>query len=306
MKKLFLSLFFLGLAFYMLIFPERAYDAASGALLLCAKAILPTLFVFMVCSNFFVLSGFGKIIKKPLSCVMQPIFGINGAGALAVVLGLISGYPVGAVCVCGLYEAKDITKNEAERLLGFTNNSGPLFIIGSVGTVMLQNKALGYFLCGIHIISAFMSGIVLRAFGRGKNCEKQSNTSVSISLSEAIGDSVKNALLNVLTVCAYTVLFSVIISMIFFAFGENKLTLLLSGMVEMTNGIQKLSLTVENIKNILPQIAFLLGFGGICVHLQVMNVTKKANLNLKYYFLGKCLHAFFSALISFTLTRFVM
>lgn len=306
MKRIVLSAGFLCIVFYMLIFPESTYAAALDALLICAKALLPTLFVFMVCSNFFVLSGFGKIIKKPFEVVMQPFFGISGAGALAVALGLISGYPVGAVCVCGLYEKNDITKNEAERLLGFTNNSGPLFIIGSVGTVMLQNKNYGYFLCAVHIVSAVISGMVLRAFREKKSGKEKISSSESISLSDAVTESVKNALSGILTVCAYTVLFSIIISMWMFVAGKSPVSLFLSGMIEMSNAIQKLTAAGENIKNLLPQISFLLGFGGMCVHLQVMNVTKKHKLNLKYYFTGKCLHAIFSVIISFALTRVIM
>lgn len=47
-------------------------------------------------------------------------------------MGIISGYPVGAKIVTEFRKNGECTKAEAERLLAFTNNSGPLFIIGTV------------------------------------------------------------------------------------------------------------------------------------------------------------------------------
>lgn len=38
------------------------------------------------------------------------------------------------------------TVQEAERLLAFTNNSGPLFIIGTVGIVLFGNTRNWYFI----------------------------------------------------------------------------------------------------------------------------------------------------------------
>ena len=44
----------------------------------------------------------------------------------------ISGYPMGAKIVTDLRTNNNCTKDEGERMLCFTNNSGPLFIIGTV------------------------------------------------------------------------------------------------------------------------------------------------------------------------------
>ncbi len=55
-----------------------------------------------------------------------------GIGAYAFIMGIISGYPVGASIVTEFRNSGECSKAEAERLLSFTNNSGPLFIIGTV------------------------------------------------------------------------------------------------------------------------------------------------------------------------------
>ena len=53
-------------------------------------------------------------------------------GSFPFIMGIISGYPVGAKIVCNMRSEGKLSKVEAERLLSFTNNSGPLFIIGTV------------------------------------------------------------------------------------------------------------------------------------------------------------------------------
>ena len=63
---------------------------------------------------------------------MRLLFNVPGEGAFALILGTISGYPVGAKIISIFKEQKLCTDVECERLLSFTNNSGPLFIVGTV------------------------------------------------------------------------------------------------------------------------------------------------------------------------------
>lgn len=66
----------------------------------------------------------------------------HGIGAYAFIMGIISGYPVGAKIVTEFRKNGDCSKAEAERLLAFTNNSGPLFIIGTIGISMFGDTLI--------------------------------------------------------------------------------------------------------------------------------------------------------------------
>ncbi len=311
LKRAFCYVFFIFVILYMIIFPQSAISEAKRAVILCGEAILPTLFVFLVCSQFLINTGFAKILKKPFAKIMYPLFGINGSGALCVLAGYISGYPVGAVCTCELYKKGDLKRNEAERLLGFCNNAGPLFIIGSVGTAMLKSRSAGYVLWLSHILASVICGMILRLFSRGKmGNETNDFQSESISLVSAVSESVKNAVEIILNICANTVFFSVVISILFRFAGVSRLSVVLGGMIEMTNAINKMCVLKNYLfssgAGILPYIAFVLGFGGICVHLQVAGVVRKTDLSLKLYFLGKTMHAFFSFAAAYALTKLIM
>lgn len=52
-------------------------------------------------------------------------------------------------------------QNEAERMLAFTNNSGPLFIIGTVGILLFGNTSIGILLFITHLLSSITVGLIL-------------------------------------------------------------------------------------------------------------------------------------------------
>ena len=82
-------------------------------------------------------------------------------GGFAFTMGLISGYPVGAKIVSDFREKRLITKDEGERLLCFTNNSGPLFILSTVGIALFGDTKTGLLLLLTHILACITVGIIL-------------------------------------------------------------------------------------------------------------------------------------------------
>ena len=82
-----------------------------------------------------------------------------GSGAFALSMGMTSGYPTGAKITTDLYENGELTKIEAERLLSFTNTSGPLFIISSCGVGMFKSPQIGLLLFITHILGSLTTRI---------------------------------------------------------------------------------------------------------------------------------------------------
>ena len=77
---------------------------------------------------------------------------------------------------------------------------------------------------------------------------------------------------------------------------SNLLVGTLSGIIEFTNGLSKISqVHLKNISINIILSAFVLGFGGISVTLQVLNIVSKNNLSIKKYLLGKVLQGIIAA-----------
>lgn len=255
---------------------------------------------------------------------MKPIFNVPGESAVAMILGTISGYPVGAKVVCNLKKQKVISKIEAERLISYTNNSGPLFILGTVGIALFGDKRIGIILLVSHILASVLVAYCFRFWKKDKidisYMETKFNSQITplkvSDMGEILGNSIKNAISSILLIGGFVVIFSVILSIletsgileicsqILAGFGIKKEISLgiLSGIIELTNGVNKVALLSNSYYTLSILIAsFLLGFGGISVLMQVYSIIVKEDISIKPYLYGKILQGIFSACITFIL-----
>lgn len=130
-KRNFLALTFLAFTFCLLLFSPYNLPAVKTGLTLWAGSVVPSLFPFFVSTELLMHTNIVYFLGRLLERFMKPLFRIRGEGAFGFIMGLISGYPVGAKIACRFRENQICSKTECERLLSFTNNSGPLFIIGT-------------------------------------------------------------------------------------------------------------------------------------------------------------------------------
>jgi sporulation integral membrane protein YlbJ len=261
---------------------------------------------------------------------MKPLFNIRGEGSFALIMGIISGYPIGAKIATQFRENNVCSKEECERLLSFTNNSGPLFIIGTVGISMFGNSTIGLLLFITHILACITVGILFRFWKYNSNSfkddylnsynkkSKKNNDLSFSSLGEIIGNSITNSISTIMMIGGFVVLFSVVISILNSSKVISVLSLLLvplfnmlniptsfispflTGLVEITNGINIISsIPMKMISVNIIFTSFLLGFGGVSILLQVFSIVSKTDLSIKPYVIGKLLHGIFAAFYTY-------
>lgn len=276
---------------------EKAVMYAQKSAGLCADMLLPSLFPFFVCSGLLIYSGFCESTSKIFAPLMKPLFNVNPNGSAAFVLGIISGYPLGAVTVCNLYEGFYISKAEAERMLGFCNNSGPLFILGAVGTGLYSGLHTGVMLYAVHIAAALLTGIAMRFYKKDDFSAPYAKIAVKKeSPAAGFGDVLENSVRSMLNVCGTVIFFGVISGLVLdFVNLDDGYEALLGGILELSGGVKGIAElnTDFRIKMILS--AFAVGFAGIGVHVQVLAAVSKCGLSMKPYIAGKLFHGCVSA-----------
>ena len=161
LKRSVLTIAFTCFLIFLVVFSKNNLTATKNGLILWTNSIIPSIFPFLIATELLNYTNIAKLLGKLLKNVMKPLFNIPGEGAYALIMGLISGYPVGAKIALDLYENNICTKSEAERMLSFTNNSGPLFIIGTVGILLFGNSLVGILLLLTHILSCTTIGIIM-------------------------------------------------------------------------------------------------------------------------------------------------
>lgn len=300
MKKIIIYSALILLTLLIILNPTHAIGYALDGLGICYEVIIPSLFPFFVCSGLLIYSGFSDSLSKVMHPVMKPLFNIGGAGASAFVLGILSGYPLGAVTACRLYEASYLSKSETERLLAFCNNSGPLFILSAVGISMYHSIQLGAILYASHIISAIIVGILMRGYNKEKHSAPRLTVSTkSMSAGEVFRTAISNSVNSILTVSGVIIFVSVVSKLLLELIPATGIfhTLLLGGL-EFVSGISELSgINVPEIAQLMLA-SWIVGFAGLSVHLQVMAVIAGHGLSLVPYIIGKVMHGLISALLT--------
>lgn len=289
----------------------QVIESCRGALKLCSELILPSLFPFFVLSGLLSRLGFPMYLGKFLAPAASRLFRVSGMGVSALFIGLCGGYPMGAAYIADMHQNKLISSREAEKLLAFCNNSGPAFIVGAAGVGVFASAGIGLMLYGVHICAALITGLMMRG-----SEPPSSAASVSIepqSLSQALPEAVRQAVISVLNVCGFVVCFMVFTGLLdangFFSLLSGWLSsrlgtelhwtrALLAGFFELGSGVGALSGLAATPLN-LALAAGILSWGGISVHFQTLSLIADTDIKSAPHFAGRAISAAVAAGLAF-------
>ena len=279
-----------------LLLSERIAHSVRSSLYLCANVIVPAVFPFMIISDIIrcwtAPSYFGR-----LGVLFEKLFKINRNGLYPFMLGLICGFPLGVKSATELYKSGLLSKDEAERIIGFCNNTGPAFLISGIGAGLRKNAFEGLILYISMALSAVLLGII---FGIGKKVESAKITYKTESFS--FTESIKSAGLGTLFICSFVTFFSTAVGLLRGAIGESYTYLMIIPFIEVGSATSILSKTKLITKKLsLTLTSFAVGFSGLSVHLQSLSYINTTDLSTKRYFMIKL----FEGILCMTLTYLV-
>lgn len=292
-----------------LVFASNEVVASCRAgLRLCAELILPSLFPFFVVSMLLASLGFPDALGRRVAPLARKLFGVSGAGATALILGLSGGYPLGAAYLAELERRGEIDARETERLLVFCNNSGPAFLLGAVGGAVFHSAAAGLLLYVCHALAALVAGLLCG----GDGASSPQKAAKPLPFSRALAEAVRQAVTSLLSVCGFVVCFSILTGLLdawgvipaLSSFLSSRLPLsaqaaraMLVGFFELGNGIgamRQLPATPGN----LALAAALVGWGGLSVHCQTLAVLAESGAKSAPHTAGRLLSAVFGSLFA--------
>ena len=306
LKSVLPALGLLGVALALLLLPGVTVQAAARGLAVCAQAILPSLFPFFVVTNLWVSLGYAGKLSRAAAEIMEPVFHLPGEAASALVLGCIGGYPVGAQVTARLYQDRLVDRKTGSQMLFFCCNAGPAFIFGVVGAGIFQSTAIGATLYGIHLFSAVLLGILFRPRVRPVHRPVSAETAAPPPFSRAFTEAVRQAGETALQVCVFVLCFSILTGLLSAlvpaGVRDTAWFSVLLGSLELAGGAGLLAGAACPAVWKLCAAAFLLGWGGLCVHGQTLSILQQAGLPAGRYFLGKLLQGLISAVLALLLS----
>jgi sporulation integral membrane protein YlbJ len=301
-RKLIIPILFCLFNLCLVLYPSEVITAAREGLLLWFNNVLPSLLPFAAGINILMGLGFVRLAGGVLAPVTGMLFKVSGAGGFALISGMASGYPMGAKTVAQLRLENQLTREEAQRLIGFCNNAGPLFVVGVAGTGLFGSAETGYILWISHILSALALGFALRFTGEGKKIKYPVKNAIDdyrrfrrdndCSLGFVLSGGIKNAMETMVFVGGTILFFCVAARLVTMAVGENGL---LAGLLEMTNGVKILARSKTSVNIALA--AAVISFGGFSVHAQSFHFLSKIHIKAGLYLLCKFVHAVLAGVI---------
>lgn len=292
--NLFVSLLFFLLSIYtVLFFSAKISEDVRRGLSFCYTVIIPSVFPFMIVSDF--IENFVHFERIGfLRRVFSKLFKVNGYAISALVCGILCGFPMGVKISKELYVSGKISKKECERLIGFSNNASPAFVISGIGVGLFSSFKLGVFLYLISIFSSMATGIF---FSLSSKSEKESEIKKAASFS--FTKSIKNASLSTLNICGFICFFSVLIGFLERLIKETWLIATLSSFLEIGNAGKIIAESQElPIEFRIALLAFSISFSGLSVHMQSKSFLLDTDISMSKYYIMKL----FSGAISFIIT----
>lgn len=269
--------------------PKTALAGTREGIELCLYTVIPSLFPFFVFSTLLNNSLTGN--NLPFLRPIGKLCGIPQGAESIMFLGILGGYPVGAQMLNNAYIKKSISKDNAQRLVGFCNNAGPSFIFGMAGS-LFDRSVIPLAIWLIQILSAIIVGMVIP---KGQSTYAPVVSTPKITLAAALERSIKT----MGNICGWVVLFRALcvfcVRWFLWVFPDF-LQVAAIGILELSNGCFALkTITLGGTRFLLS--CGMLSFGGLCVAMQTVSVTKDCGIGM--YFPGKFLQTSISLLLAF-------
>lgn len=303
-QKVKYTIFFVFFTYLILTHSTTSLYYAFTGLNLWFTKMIPALFPFMILSGIMVRLQLTEGFSMVLYPIINPLFHIRKNVCYVIIMGFLCGFPMGAKVTYDLLKRDMITQREAEYLLAFCNNIGPVYFCSFVLPLLGRKLTLPY-LVGMYGLP-LLYGIALRytkfkdlsiqsvVVGQKNDLTCCSEEQHRLSLLEQIDDSIISAIESILLLGGYMVLFNLcnLIPHVIFENIQNifsnisfnittQLPVIIAPFLEITGGLNLLGDRFPFITLIM------LPFGGLSCIAQTYSIIRNTDLSIYSYILHK-------------------
>jgi len=270
--------------------PQMACTYASSALVLWFENMIPSLFPLMILSGILIRKNYGKQLAKPLSSTVGKLYRISSNMCISMLIGCLFGFPLGAKTIAEQYKYHMITKNQAQYLLSFCNNIGPIYML----SFFLPLYHLPSVLLLLHMMIPLVYGLTLRytVYAKMNTDSHLMNVPVMDTFS-AIDDSIYSACNSMMKLGGYMIFFLIYNLPCALLFPDSTLSKYLPALFEITSGCK------QN-PDMPAYIAMLLvTFSGLSCYAQTYTCIKDTDLSFGNYCKHKVLQTAIASIVYF-------
>ena len=189
----------------LICYPADALIAAREALAVWANSFAPAMLPYFVVLPALSCEDAARLYARLFGRALGAVAGCPGQAAGAIVAGMLSGSPAGAITLSNLSAHGGFTRASLTRAAVLCGGLSPAFLLSAVGAGMLGAPGDGVILLRAQLIATALCALILRrAFAR------QDAPVPALEAGQPAGGGVSAAAASLLNVCVYMVLFGVI------------------------------------------------------------------------------------------------
>ena len=284
MYKKIINFTIFSIIIYIFYLSFKNYQVLAASLIdtsiMFIKNVFPFLFITILLNSL--------LIDLNLPFYFQKIF--NNKYIYIFFMSILSGTPTSSIIIEKYLQKNDISEKDASLLLTFTAFNTPLFLYYYLNKIFIDKLIILKI-----ILIIYISNILLFLFYYKKLSKNISQTIKynRINIMESLINNIKASINSIIYIYA---------TILFFKMTSDLLispTSIIRGFIEITQGLNALSISNYNLKIKELLTLVILNFGGLSIHIQICNVLKNYNINYKYFYLSRIIYIIFSFIILF-------
>lgn len=275
-KSLILTLFLIVFVLNL----DIVINSTLSASHLFITKVFVSIFPFIILSDILYYFNYDLFLKKIFGNIISKLFNVSKNASIIYILSILTSHPGNAIYIKGMLDNKTIDEEDATKILRATYFPSIAFVIGSIGIGIYHNIKIGIILYLITFLNNILIGVFLR--GKKKCNDIKYVKQNKLTLQETLSNSISKGINTSYIILGNIIIFTILVNLLNHYLNINSTVLaIISGMLEMTNGIFMIGNLNINLTYKVILTSFILNFSGLSIIFQTSSILSKYKINIK-------------------------
>ena len=270
--------------------------SVKDASLLFFNKLFISIFPFIILCDILIHYNYPLFIKNSfIGKIISKIFNIDYNSTTIFILSVFSSHPNNAIYIKNMLDNKLIDIKTANKILCFTYFPSIAFVIGTIGITIYNDIKIGIYL----YLCCFINNVLIGLFLRKQTCDFIYNLD-DIQKKDNFFNLLKNSIIKAINslyiILGNLIIFTIILNIIYHYFDITPIVKsILSGILELTNGIINANNMNTNINLKIYITSFILNFSGLCVLYKSFSILSDYKIDIKKILIIKLIFSLISS-----------
>ena len=280
-------------------------NGTKNASIIFFNKVFISIFPFIILSDILIYYDYHIFLKEKIGKFISKLFNIDPNTSIIFILSILTSHPANSVYIKDMLDNNLIDINTSNKILTFTYFPSISFVIGTIGISIYKSFKIGLILYLFCFLNNILIGIYLRKIK--SNYSLNNNIIKDKNIFDVIKKSILKAFNTSLIILGNLVIYTIITNILIKYLNLNEIIItLLSGILELTNGIIQTSLLNINLLFKLSITLFFLCFSGLSIIFQSSSILSEYKINIKRILRVKLVFSLFTTFLFMILGRFII